>query len=541
MLLVDDKESVVQGMRRHIAWAQLGVQNVDTALDGKEAIGKHAAAPADLVITDIRMPNMSGIELMERLRGEERPIRFIVLSGYEEFEYARKAVALGASSYVLKPVDIRQLSELIADVLEDLRQEQREEEQKLKFQQTVKRSLPALRQQYLTEMMLFGSHDEHRLKEKWQFAELPLRASGFGLLVLTIDRFSDISKLPVAEIELARFIVENIIGDCLSEGIDGLPFYTEWGKLAVLVNCDPAKPEKEIKNELLVLAERCREAVHLHSKLTVSIGVSSACPELGNLPEAYRQASEAIEHTSFFGPNRIVHCEDVFPASKTWISYPAEAAGRLLSLVKKGQPEAVGEAADVFFASFRQEGWTPQAIRISCIQLLVDLQSSLTAIDWAEQGMERIASSWFDACQNMVLDDLQLHIQKWIQQLTEQNGASMRAGSRSIADLAKAIIEERLLMPLSLREVAEEADVSPNYLSSVFKKDTGVSFVEYVTDRKISKAKEWLDNPNQPVSEIAERLGYFDKKYFREMFKRKTGMTPSEYRDRLAAPNGGQV
>jgi len=537
VLLVDDKESVVQGINKHVAWKELGVSEVVTALDGKEALEKYRTAPADLVITDIKMPNLNGIELIEQLRGSGRPIRFIVLSGYDEFEYAQKAIALGVSEYVLKPVDIQQLTEKIGRALHELRDQHEQNEQKKKFQQTIRRSLPALRQQYLTEMVLFRNDNRYPLKDKWDFAEIPLRPNGFGLFVAAIDRFSEISRQPVEEVELSRFILENIVSDCIPSQRDGIAFFSEWGRLTVLMNDDPHKTDQENKERLLLIAERCRQAVGSHSKLTVSIGVSSLCSELSSLPEAYRQACEAIEHYSFYGNNHVMHYEDLLLFRKQQrADYPAHEAQKLLALIKRGQTESADEAVHDFFAVLQREGGTPRLIRLSCIQLMVDLHRILTDMDMTDDSSEH---DWYKACSELAGAELQDYILLSFKHAADRFARILQAGSRTIVEQTKAFVEDHLLKACSLTEAAEDASVSPNYLSTLFKKETGISFVEYVTDRKINRAKEWLSDPNVTITVMAERLGYSDKKYFRELFKKKTGFTPSEYRDRTIGGDDG--
>ncbi|MEK8132813.1 response regulator [Paenibacillus filicis] len=535
VLLVDDKESVVQGIHKHIPWDQLGVERVELAYDGAEALEKDRELQADLIITDIRMPNMDGIELMERLRSVRREARFIVLSGYDEFDYAKQAMSLGASEYVLKPVDIKTLSQLIDKELGEIRKQREHDEQRQQFQRKMQASLPALRQQYLTELVLFRDHRLHRLQDKWSFAEIPVKPSSFGLLVAAIDGFADIAEHPVQEVELTRFIVENIIRDCLSEWGTGIAFYSEWGRLTLLVNYEAAQEEKEIKLGLLQFADYCRLAIERNSKLTVTIGVSSLCPELKDLPGGYSQACEAIEHVYFFGGNQVVHYEDLvayrYRLQRT--AYPVVEEQELLTRVKRGQPELIEAGIDPFFQSLHRQGGTPHDIRLACLQLSAVLYRLLHDMGLDDELSGAARHTWKEAFENISLAELRAHMLKLSEEAAQQVRLWMKAGTKNIAEQARQYVAEQALSVITLPLVADHVGVSPNYLSSLFKKEAGMTFVEFITELKLSKAKEWLIDPHVPIYEIAERLGYNDRRYFREIFKKKTGQTPSEYRDAL--------
>ncbi|MDF2960397.1 MAG: AraC family transcriptional regulator [Paenibacillus sp.] len=533
VLLVDDKESVVQGIRKHVPWDTLGVSQVKIALDGAEALHIDKEFQADLIITDIKMPNLNGIELMDKLRSDKRLVRFIVLSGYDEFDYAKQAISLGASEYVLKPVDIKELTGIIEKELREVRSQLELEEQRQQFQRKMRVSLPALRQQYLTEMVMFHDHRLPRLKEKWEFAEIPVNPANLVLLVIAIDGFMDISQQPVEEVELTRFIVENIIGDCLSSWGNGIAFYSEWGRLTLLVNYDRSCSEKEVKHQLLQFAEYCRTAVECNSHITVTVGLSSLCPDLKELPEGYRQASEAIEHVYFFGSNQIVHYEDLSGYRLRRSAYPAPEEQELVALVRRGQTDELARAVEHFFEALHGKEGTPLDIRLSSIQLIAVLYRLLHDSGMDDRLSEDFRATWQAAFEDTSLAELKAHILEICTEAAQQVKLWIKAGTKNIVEQARQYVEEHLQSVITLPAVADYVGVSPNYLSSLFKKETGITFVEFITDKKLSQAKEWLINPEMPIYEIAERLGYNDRRYFREIFKKKVGKTPSEYRDGL--------
>ncbi|MFD0869015.1 response regulator [Paenibacillus residui] len=540
VLLVDDKESVVQGIRKHVPWERLEVSEVETAMDGREAWAKQQSFQADLIITDIRMPNMDGIELMERLKNADKPIRYIVLSGYEEFDYAKQALALGASDYVLKPVNIEELTGIIGKVLQDLRRQQAQAEQRIIFQQKIKRSLPALRQQYLNEMIHFQHDRPVRFKDKWEFAEIPLEPHSIGFLCFSIDDFAEITHTSIEEVELSRFIVENIVEDCVKEWGQGIAFFPEWDRLVLLVNYDSILLEKQVKEQLVGLAEKCRQAVEQNSKLTVTVGVSSLCRELNQLPEAFRQAMEAIDHVYFFDRNLVIHYEDLMHYRTNHTDYPSSREKEIIAIVRRGQTDQVEHAVQQFIRELKPEEGTPQQFRFACFQLVTALSRNLAELGLQEEEPAAALKLKYEACESANLNELRERIVEWVAQSSQLVNQSIQSGSKHLVDQAKEFIQRNILQPLSLSSVADYVKVSPTYLSGLFKKETSSTFTEYVTDTKIEKAKDWLKNTAMPIYEISERLGYYDRKYFREIFKKKAGMTPSEYRESETGQSWGE-
>ncbi|SFM22036.1 Helix-turn-helix domain-containing protein [Paenibacillus sp. 1_12] len=534
VLLVDDKESVVQGLSRHVPWDRLGVDEVETAHDGLQALEVFARFPADLVITDIKMPNMSGIELMERLSREKESIRFIVLSGYDEFEYAKQAISLGASEYLLKPFNVEELMEIVGRVLSDLRKLQEQGIMNVLNRQKMAKSLPALRDQYLEGMIHFRNESSLQLKEKWEFAEIPLEPAYIGVWVVSIDNFEEISRQAVQEIELTRFIVKNIVDDCLAVWGRGIAFYSGWNQLTVLANYDKTKPAEQMKEEFLYFADYCRDAIERYSILTVTIGISSFCPELPDLPKAYEQAVEAVEHIFFFGSNQVIHYEELRQFRVRRIAYPVKEEKVLIDAVRRGGMVGLPEAVDQFFQSLADKQAVPADIRAACFQLTTVLYRQLGALGIEEASLEPALGTCYDICDSVNLPELRRSVLAWFTEGAERVKALSQDGSRDLLEQTKKYILGQPLQSVSLSKVADHVGISPNYLSAIFKRETGHTFIDYLTDLKLFQAKERLAYTNEPVFEIAELLGYYDRKHFRELFKKKVGFTPSDYRERMS-------
>ncbi|PZE22141.1 response regulator transcription factor [Paenibacillus xerothermodurans] len=531
VLLVDDKESVVQGLSKHVPWQELGVHAVETALDGLQALDIFSRFRADLVITDIKMPNMGGIELMQRLSRESDSIRFIVLSGYDEFEYAKQAISLGASEYLLKPFNVGELIEIAERVLSELRKLREQTVQKALYQQKIVKSLPALREQYMEEIIRFRTENSHQLQEKWEFAEVSLEPDRLGALVVSIDAFDEISRQTVNEVGLTRFVVKNIVDDCLAAWGRGLSFYSDWNRLTVLANYEEAAQPERVKEDFLHFADYCRDAIERHSKLTVTVGVSSLCPKLRDLPHAHSQASQAVEHIFFFGSNQVIHYEDLSEFRVTRVAYPSQQEKALIDLVRAGQTDGMPEATNRFFECLESKG-VPSDIRASCIQLVTVLYRQLSALGIEDNALSDTLAVCYDQCDSAKLPELRHTVLAWFTEAAHRVKEQTQQGSQDLLEQAKTYIRGQSLHSISLSMVAEHVKVSPNYLSAVFKKETGQTFIDYLTDLRLHQAKELLAYTNDPVFEIAERLGYHDRKHFRALFKKKVGVTPSEFRDR---------
>ena len=205
LLIVDDEKHVVHGLLQMVPWKELGFTDVETAYDGEEAWGKVVKDRPDLLITDIYMPNMNGLELIRRVRERDREMPVIILSGYDHFEYAKEAIHLGVSKYILKPAVYTEIMDVVKDCLREMEAEARQKRYMTEFMQQVNENLPILRKQFLFDMITFGLRRKDVTPNRLAFYELDESIMNGGLVMsLLIHRSPSAKTRSVAGLAVAQ-------------------------------------------------------------------------------------------------------------------------------------------------------------------------------------------------------------------------------------------------------------------------------------------------------------------------------------------------
>ena len=235
LCIIDDIPSVVQGLAGTIDWESLGIEVACTALDGEEGLRLIREHRRDIVLTDIRMPNMDGIELLAALKKERMPCKVIFFSGYTDFEYARQAVRLGAFDYLTKPHSVDDIKDIVGKARDKVLADRSEAARLREIERKVKESVPALRREYLT-LLLHHSASETAVGERWAFLQMDLPMNDLAVMVIEIDQFEpQCGHLPIGEIELIRFMLQNIVEETIQSVTRGVVFRETMSRLVAAV------------------------------------------------------------------------------------------------------------------------------------------------------------------------------------------------------------------------------------------------------------------------------------------------------------------
>ena len=224
LCIIDDIPSVVEGIATQIDWAGCGIRVAGTALDGEEGLQLIRRERPDIVLTDIRMPNMDGIEMMTKLKEAEIPSKMIFFSGYTDFEYAQQAVRLGAFDYLTKPHSLQQITDIVLKARETVLAERREQARLREIEGKVKDSLPILRQEFFN-LLLRHPTSASSVQRRWAFLQIDMPQTDLAVMVIEIDQFDKrCGHLPIEEIELIRFSLQNIVEETIGARTSGVVF-----------------------------------------------------------------------------------------------------------------------------------------------------------------------------------------------------------------------------------------------------------------------------------------------------------------------------
>ncbi|HWI65324.1 MAG TPA: response regulator [Symbiobacteriaceae bacterium] len=505
LILVDDKPSVLAGLRQLGRWEDLGVTLAGEAQDGAAALELAGRVEPHIVLTDIRMPVMDGLELARRLT-EQRPApKIILLTGYDDFEYARTALRLGAVEFLTKPSTVDEIRAAVGRAVALLDQERERALEMESLREQLQESLPLLRQEYLGRL-LRGELPPGDLPRLFALAGIALQPEqALTVVCFGLDAVASAGSDP-AETELHRLVLARSIASTMPSWI---VIRGRDGQLVAI-----GHGASNVAGVLEAMAMR---------GISVSAGISRPTALVLDLPRAHEEAYTALQQRFFLEPGAVIHIDDVCPGGFGPVSYPAWAEEQILLALRAGAEEQASEGLAAFF---RQA--TAGADRARCGLMLAELAFSasrvLRELGVAQAPPDLTALPSIGACQEQ--------LEQWLGTGARAVRAARQDRQADMVSSLREYILSHLSGDCSLQALAEQAHLSPTYLAQLFKRQTGQTLLEYVTAIKMEQAKVRLATTDQKVASICDDLGYGDRRHFAELFRRCTGMTPTEYRER---------
>jgi len=529
LCVIDDIPTVVRGLAHSVNWSAHGIVVAGTATNGEEGMAMIREVKPDIVLTDIRMPFMDGIEMMKTVQREMPWIKLIFISGYTDFAYAQEAVRLGAFDFIVKPFTKDQVQEAVLKATAALQRERSQAEQMQHMERKLRESMPYLRQEHMRLMIRYGS-SQHKLRQQWDFFGVDMDDEDFLVMVADIDFFAErTAELPVNEVELIRFAVHNIIEETILTHTKGIVFRENLNQFVAVVNRPRTLDAEQ-------LAEMCRENVSRYTYQTVSIGVGEAVEEPWRLSVSYGQAMNALAQTFYTGGNSVYRYAKEEDGRSGMPRYSYEKEKELLYCLRSANTDKAEEQLESIWnewtgASARPE---PELTRALCQELAHSMHrvfveratdSEIAQLETSLAEMNKNPSSF---------EELRRRMKEYCRQGCSYLQKRQFTDARSLVDQAIAFIEQNLQRNLTVGDCAKSVHLSPSYFSNLFKKEIGMTLAQYIISKRMERAKVMVLEGMQ-VQDIAISLGYEDRPYFSELFKRHTGMTPTEFRAHYAS------
>ncbi|WP_169871223.1 response regulator transcription factor [Shouchella patagoniensis] len=506
MLIVDDEPVICQGLVQTIPWESLGVEVVDTAFNGKQALQKLEQQSIDLILTDISMPEMDGLALAEYMVQEYPDTKMIIISGFDNFDYARQALRLGIEDYLLKPVDVDELMGLVRIVTK-----------KIVMQKEKKRSQV---HDWIAQLLLHALF--HTPVSETIKAKQDTLFGAYRLLISEVSGYSQLQEtLPLDTFEQMNEMVKSVVGTTLETcGIQQVSLFGHENELLTL--CYSEDPEV-LSNWRIhdVWTEVMKQTPYPLQTVASSIGGSfSTCFS------HYQQALRLLDHQRGHGEG--ISFEGVQSDKVTL--YPAEAEVALLEAVLKHDESRVETCIAQTVSELAAKGQSLSHIVHVCRELELVLKRKL---------QERLPNKAFDDIELRLQGEVDLRLLNTstaIEQIFLRDMVGFLGELKEnehnhwVIENIKRYINKHYQQDLRAAEVAELHFITPNYFSMLFKQETGQSFSEYLNGLRIQKSSELLLNTSNKVFEIAEYVGYKEYKYFVQVFKKQVGLTPTHYR-----------
>ncbi len=566
LFIVEDNPYTREDLQNVLDWEDLGIVVAGSFSNGSEALAKVEEIRPDIILTDIAMPIINGIELAKRLKEKHPSIKTVFMSAYIEFDFAKRAVDLGIYGYVLKPIVPDELKTAMEKLLKEYELESFHKAEQENMRHKMKEMLPFVQEQFFREL-LFNEADEgrggKRDREELDFLRLEIPDWTAHVMVLSVENEAannadevygghEKPQLdPSAAVYLLSYKIRNILNSAADESKRVFPVRISEYRFAVIVFTRPAiteanpsqkeNPACPVQNEPVAdAAADIHIALSRRLGLNALIGVSSPGKGLSDLLRLYRQARQAMDALFYNNSSPIVFYRDIEAAEESPLAHEThleEVFKDVKELIALGDDEAIRAFADRYLG----ESLTArEPVRIKSLTFFIVNAAAIVLME-SDHSFKDLFGDDVLIWRKLSRFETILDIRQWIinffktikEYLNEKaDSASGDRTARVVEDI-KSVIKSRYAEQLTVKDIAAAVYLSPSYANSLFKKDTGMTIFDWFTRYRLEMAKKLLSDPESKVTVVAEEVGYISKAYFCLSFKKQVGMSPAEYRNRL--------
>lgn len=524
VILVDDEAEVIDVIEQKIAWNELGFEVVGSATNGVKALELVEKTQPDVVITDIKMPYMDGLELSKRLNDDYRNIHIIIFTGFDEFEYAKEAVHLEVEEYMLKPINSDELTECLKRVKNSLDLEREEKLNVQKLENYFNDVLPIL-QTNLFVSLIEGRVDEEEYVKFVDSYKIDLKGPFYCCVVFHTSTHHVPENM---EPLLLSMSVEREIKERIAKKFNCKEFIY-LGNTVLIVELS----SKEKMVEFTDICDKFCKWVNRVIGAVVTAGIGRVCDNILNINNSYEGAREAVSYRVLYGTNRAINIEEIAPNEQNMTLQSEDSKMHdLFKAIYLGDDKSIEDAVSKEIEKLHKNANTVSQYNLVIMEMVgafyrfcannfIDFNDFLGDInnpyERVPQMDESTLKNWLIKCSLGVSEKLK---------------SVRNSKSRSLVNDAQNIVTDRYMEPdLSLDKVCSIMGGSNSYFSSVFKKEVGKSFVTYLTDYRMDIAAGLILDTNEKSYKIAEQVGYLDANYFSYVFKKKFGVSTSKYRN----------
>lgn len=544
-LIVDDEARIRRGIERLVQSCGDEWEVVGTASDGLEALDyfEKTSGAVDLLITDVKMPEMDGLRLIQEAK-KRYSFHPLLVSGYDDFAYLQAAIREGALDYMLKPVDREQFRARMSDIRGIIAQDRY---RSLKQGEMERESGKLARTRQTQTLSYITTMGIDMTALGYWVDEFP--KGHYVLLSVCMDTLPVKTRSYKAEdwkaysYALENMVDELIAAECGQSGRQGWCWRGGETDFWLLLQGDGE--EYDWEPAVHALANRVRSAIQTYTPFSVSVAYGDAISDLYLLPEAKRQAAALMNYRFLSGGNQVFRPEER-AASEAGASAGEQelslTARRIKRGLELGSAEEAAAQAKLFYARLDRVD-SPSRLRKAVQNAIVLVHSA--GLESREGGADAASVSIEEELRRVEraasLQELKLCVKEAIDRVLAAVVASRESGNRKPVEQAKDWIRAQLASELTIKRIADHVYMNPTYFSEVFKQQTGETVLDYVTRKRIERARELLGDPGLKLQDVCGRIGYQDVKYFSKLFKTWTGTTPSKFRERAAGQGGEAI
>ncbi|MEK3723383.1 response regulator transcription factor [Paenibacillus sp. FSL H8-0034] len=533
ILIVDDEMHVVERLAGTMDWESLGVETVHRAYSVQEALVLLQTTTIDILITDIQMPGMTGLELIAIVREKWKRTKCILLSGYADFSYAQEAIHHGTADYLLKPVSEEQVRETVQRVLQQIQAEWEDIVSQQRIQHTLKENLPLLKGNLLNELLQGRRYGADIWKPRMRELSIPdFQDSPFAMIMVRMEE--QFLHYDAHSLSLFEYAVSNIAEELFSPHYDLWHCKDSHDYLVFMLKCKTSSIQTEVQQHLERTSSELQKAVSTYLKGKISVLVSN----WGQFPEdvttLYNQALSLFrkrigsEHNLFMTAADTQIHDEPYRTLQRLYELPT-----LTQLLEAGRWKDAREKLLAVFEELNNQ-WSQSQEYVLEVYFTVSAAFSYITHKNGKQLAELMGPDYYKLTEGLPFRSVGM-LRDWSLRVLDQLKADMDKevqDSRSlIVQRVQQFVDQHLSEDVSLQTIADHIYLHPVYLSKIYKLETNQNITDYVFQLRMEKAAYLLKNNQEKIYEIAEKLGYQRAHSFIHVFKKHYNMTPQEYRD----------
>ena len=528
IMLVDDEEEVRKAIIRKMDWEQLGFEVVGDAENGEDALEKLEQYEPDVVITDIRMPYMDGLTLTAKIREKYPSMKILIFSGFDDFEYAKQAIKLNVTEYILKPVNGEELAVILKRIRESLDEEIEQRRNINSLRENYLESLPLLRELFLNNLVR-GTMDVAAVIPKMREYGIDiLNARKWLAAVIHVEK---VERIETKELSMHQELIPISVRELLEDYLKPycrFAIFNSIEEITVIAAIDEHNSQTGLIN---LLNDICKESRRV-LEVTITVGVGRDCDTLQEIGSSYRTAVDALGYDAIVGKGKTIYINDVEPVSKGKLQFSAKDEEELISAMKFGSGDMIENVLRrlaVCMDDAKVHAGQYQVYMLSIVNCLIRLMQQYDLnMDDMFDSKDQYEDVLAGICRREEFEDRIVPIAC---RMNEAMNRERDNTTRRVIQEAKEYIREHYSNPeLSVEMLCRHLHMSPAYFSTVFKKETGQTYVNYLTEVRLNKAVELLNETDDKTYMIAQKVGYQEQNYFSYVFKKRYGVSPTKYK-----------
>ena len=531
VLIVDDEELICELIQNTIDWDKIGAKCIGTAFDGNSAYKKIKELQPNLIITDILIPGMDGISLIKKVRETDSKCGFIIVSGYQDFDYVKRAMELGADNYILKPIDQNELEKTITNSMKKYLTLESSDKKIEELEHEVSSIKKENRKNFLRKIISDNEITFDTISECNEEYGTNYRNGYFCTGIINIDYSNNINEKIIRN---NLGLVESQFEKFLKEQLESIIFEADIlqtkNNIVFMLNYEK-KTEDELLKSLANMIRKIRSEQHAISfDITISLSNPTTC--LSQIKSAYLQAVEASDYRIKVGVDRVIRYSDYnFAKYNIYKLLSIEWEHQFNCNIDIGNIDAIVDGIrELFNVLFQMEDVNPKAYYDLSEAILTSFKNKMRVLYLGIFDEEAYSELTADDSiryhrKEKIVENLLSIIKETLTKCTNEKNLK----DKKPINFAKQYVAEHYMEKILITDITQKIYLNDDYFSLMFKKETGICFSDYVVNYRMTVARQLLRSSDYSIAEVGEKVGYNDVKYFSRIFKKNVGISPGNY------------